>query len=92
MEYLLVTFSIVYVFYYLIYKFIREIGLSYIFWHIWHTLLCVGLAYIWPMNVKMKGYVYGNCILSFIILFYVIVGHYEIIEEIKKKFSKKDHK
>ena len=90
MEYLLVTFSIVYVFYYLIYKYIHEAGLNYIFWHIWHTLLCLGLGYVWPMNLRMKSYIYGNCIISLVILSYVIVGHYEIIEEIKNKFFKKE--
>ena len=89
MEYCLVTMSIIYVFYYLIYKYIHEIGLSYIIAHIWHTLLCFGLTYVSSINFKMKAYIYGNCIISLIVLFYVVVGHYEIIEEIKHKIFKK---
>lgn len=86
MEYAIMLVGILYLFYYLIYKYIIEIGTSYIYWHLWHTTLCAGLTVIFPVNYKMQSIILGNCIISVILLIYVIVLHEDILEIIKERF------
>lgn len=88
MEYLLILFSILYVFYYLIYKYILEFGTSYIYWHLWNTALCAGLSVAFPMHDQMQSIILGNCIISIVLLAYVIVCHYDVLELIKNQFRK----
>ncbi len=88
MNYAIILLGILYLFYYLIYKYILEFGTSYIYWHLWHTVLCAGLVMIFDVHPQLRSVVLGNCIISVILLFYVIVLHYDVLELISARFKK----
>lgn len=88
MTYMILLATISYFFYYIIYKYIIEIGVSYIYWHLWHTTLAAGLTFVSRMGTSFKSIVYGNCIISILILFYVIVAHLDVLELLTEELKK----
>ena len=88
MEYGIILLGILYIFYYLIYKYILELGTSYIYWHLWHTALCAGLIIVFDVHPQFRSIVLGNCIISVVLLAYVIVLHYDVLGLISERFKK----
>lgn len=88
MEYAFILLSILYLFYYLIYKYIIEMGTSYIYWHLWHTALCATTTILFDIHPKLVSYILGNCIISLLLLAFVIIMHEDVIEIIKERMRK----
>ncbi len=87
MTFLIVLAVIVFIFYYLLYKYIKESSVTYIFWLIFCGLLYIGSAFVLDISERMFSLMVGTGIIYFLLLFFVIIFHDDLVEKIKDFFK-----
>lgn len=88
MEYIMILLAILYFSYYVIYKYILELGTSMIYWFVYNIAIFVALAFIFPVSKFMFSMIVGNGIILFVLLVWVIITKDDVMALIKERLKK----
>lgn len=88
MELVIILGLVIIIGYYLLYKFINESGLHYMLWLIFSGIIFLAYGFSLHEAHYMKDLIIGTSIIYFLILFFIVFFHSDVLDKIKDDFKR----